>query len=1305
MAQIEDNIVIQLAKFNDVESSISNAMWSNHCKQQITINQGDQVMISKSYIDTRNLSSSAIVILEDTPLELEFYFYWINDGNPGSLTSGLNLPTDTTNPWWLFNNSGGDYNPPKYTVQLTLQSVPNLTMATNPYSAPSGDFPTQQTTNSVQQKVFADGRPYLLCYTDNKPFTQTWRYTLPAGTYSPDNLATLLTTAMAEVRKDSSISLNKPHAIDWFDPYAPKVNLPLETTLDQPFVVNTSGNPPLWAQSCFIDVQEGQAFGILNAQPYLQINQNNGLPTNWYQGAVGTITNPGQSVGVQNEQSPGPAPVPSLCFKNIISDCPIPDPTINLPAFEPGPIINASQMALGLFYEIVTLGQTNWAIAGDTANPPAVGNQFVCIAIPPSTDPPFSYLLMEQGVEYEISNLGLFWAQQGLDTDWSGNGGYPQIGNVFTCSSNPVALYPITSTTFTYINIGLTYRIDYSQGIDWSIFGFTGNGPVESFDGIITGDTYLIQYGGVVFGRTGQFQDTHWSALFNTGNVVISGAQVVAVEDGPAGYWNPFTSLSDLYNVTDGLSVTVVTAGDVDWGLFGATNAGQSNPFSYQNMITGSKYTISSLGLPYKTGYDTPWAAMNAIPIVVGTEFINSGVVNIQFTQADLFYFTVGLTITVTNLGNVDWTKFGWTGPDSEVQYGNMTAGLAYTIISTGALMATGIPDCPWIDTGFTSNGLYATTTDCQEPRALIELNNYTDITTYIAVGLNIQVQAGGTVSWVDFGYTGGQLNDFEFVVTIVPSNIPTDVTCQAFILQTGLACLTSDFPSTITFTITEIPPVNDSMICAGYINGTGTVTAKQYPNNFTFTTTSFPETVPDYILPFTYLINPTGTVKQIAEVPFQFTCTIVPNPLPTITGSQGFTGVCIGTGQVIYPNGGQGTCREIGLNPTSPNYYIYPLKLNSDPGSINSFEDEIIRGVNTRMLNYNFPLIGSTEIELAFNDLANTFQWNYTHSPILQSVPGTSVSFSEVVGIVHSFTADVANTPGFVSSTAKLVSKSGILFKKMEPQNFWFNVLGFSSDLLVTEAELGLSNVGILNPILLPTDVNRFTYERFNSITTRGLLTTAMNFETTNTFPNLEPSYVDGMFYNNPITAPAQSLNSSVVDSWYDYELALNFNNLVINPTYPDNLSYVEGTTPSGGSYRSPPSWNQSWYQALNTTVTIPAISVPLLLSDEYGHYLLEVEGYGGDKNGLHNEESKYNIKSIISSYYVNPGSFTSGVFLDPQVYTHVGEPLVLNNFRVRILDPKTMSPVKGLNPNSSVYIQINKAYSKLQQSQVADS
>jgi len=159
MAGIEEAVCIQLAKFNDTEKSVSNARWSNHNKQPVTINQGDSISITKSFIDTRNLSSAGITILVDTPLELEMFFYWVNDGNPGSVETGF---TDNT---IFYPASTGDPPVPfpQYTVQLTLQTVLNINM---------------ENKNSAQQKTFADGRPYLMCYTDNSPFTQTWRYTL-----------------------------------------------------------------------------------------------------------------------------------------------------------------------------------------------------------------------------------------------------------------------------------------------------------------------------------------------------------------------------------------------------------------------------------------------------------------------------------------------------------------------------------------------------------------------------------------------------------------------------------------------------------------------------------------------------------------------------------------------------------------------------------------------------------------------------------------------------------------------------------------------------------------------------------------------------------------------------------------------------------------------------------------------------------------------------------------------------------------------------------------------------------------------
>ena len=126
MSAIQEAVCIQLAKFNDIENSISNARWSNHNKEPVTINQGDNISITKAFVDTRNLSSSGITILDDLPVELEMYFYIINNGNPGSQAQGFNSNDPGKVTWIGPNqckittiNEGVCYDPPSFTRQYT----------------------------------------------------------------------------------------------------------------------------------------------------------------------------------------------------------------------------------------------------------------------------------------------------------------------------------------------------------------------------------------------------------------------------------------------------------------------------------------------------------------------------------------------------------------------------------------------------------------------------------------------------------------------------------------------------------------------------------------------------------------------------------------------------------------------------------------------------------------------------------------------------------------------------------------------------------------------------------------------------------------------------------------------------------------------------------------------------------------------------------------------------------------------------------------------------------------------------------
>ena len=129
--------------------------------------------------------------------------------------------------------------------------------------------------------------------------------------------------------------------------------------------------------------------------------------------------------------------------------------------------------------------------------------------------------------------------------------------------------------------------------------------------------------------------------------------------------------------------------------------------------------------------------------------------------------------------------------------------------------------------------------------------------------------------------------------------------------------------------------------------------------------------------------------------------------------------------------------------------------------------------------------------------------------------------------------------------------------------------------------------------------------------------------------------------------------------------------------------------------------------------TVLIPAIadySVPLLLNNlntisiygqkelsqitnTNGYFLVEVRGYNNGTRVIGANDVDQ-ISAIVSRYYSSP-SYTNGYSADAIVYTHVGEPVQLSNFTVRILDPDR-SPAEGIGTNSCVYLMIERGDAK---------
>lgn len=1282
---MDNQIVIQLAKFND-KTSTNNSIWSNNTSETITINEGDQILVSKAFIDTRNLASNDIIIEEDTELELEFYFYWINDSNPGEteVAFGSCEQTDVEgiknigNVWWQYPNptgypgienigEGSSFNPltytfPNYSVQLTLQSQKNIIF--NPDVVKQADNAEPNIINASQNVLFADGRPYLMCYADNSPYTQTWKHTLVKGSYSPDQLASLLTQAMAEVKKDVAIELEKNDASSWF-------------SSGQPFIANTACYPPVWAVSATTrdipsdPAPEWQFSSLIDGQPYLQIDKVRGLPTatDWKRATLGSSEyyNP-----VINEEPNGPLPPiqiasgiepkPSLTFKNFISDAPIPNPSLNLPELPPTTAISADEMVVNNYYEIVTLGDTLWNESGDKNLVPSVGNKFICIK--PGTIPSNPIISVDNITQfsfYVIENLGNPWNGE-YDTNWTIIGANPPntIGQ-----------------TFKALQTNALQHVNNPNQID-TVNVFTFNGATLGYDLEPIGGPPLppTTITNVDINTTNVFQ---WVVIVNTSptfrgiNPPLNGVdytQIYGVEEIPAigtqyisnidmiNYIPTDLTLDTLNAVDIGMKLRVYNAGIIRWDELGYVLPSAIQIVNDPSIVINNYYIVENIGISYGINNaltDTNWAIITGSATAVNvndTIQIKAIAQNTSYTNA-----------TIYNVNNI----------------------------------AISIPTIP---NPYISQIIIIVSMGTSQPFDWIEYTNTPSLSIDVGTILELtNIPANGSLN--DTGATFQILQNayLSIGMRILPTNI-----------QNINWALYTDNPVTngVPFTITTIPNYTDSIIGAGtsftpmndtfQVIPTGQVQSMAVVTPFEFIVTKLaPEPFTDtswgaYIIPVdvVYVKNYYQTIP-----PFKPTALLQPSSVINSVISATLTP----TGLVSVPPYSQGTVIEL-FNPIYPNYYIYPLVkqqyLNELMYNPPKTDNEIDSYWGGPCVSYAFPTIGSTEIELAFDDQKNRFIWNYTHSPIQQGqapvTPGNNAqtTFNNVVGIINSFKPPTANEP-FQSSTCKLTSQSGIMFKKMNPPNFWFNLLGFSENLLVTDDELGLTTDGTLKPLGLNT-LERFTYERFNNITTRDILSTAMNFNDNANFPNTQPSYIPNFRANTATTSavvgPVQLLYEPVINTWSANEIGYNF--LQVMNT---NGMRLGGTPPELSSVDV---LSAEWFQALDQTISIQAIRSPEIITNEYGHYLISITGYGNDKNGLINENMKIDSKAIVSNYYVNQGSFVSLTFPDSQVYTHVGETITLNNFTVRIIDPENMKSINGLGENTCVYIQINKQYSK---------
>jgi len=190
---MEKEIVIQLPAYqtftatgvpqNNGVNKVNNSEWEVYLSQPVILNTGDTVNVRNCYLDTRQTNSNAVIIENDTVLELEYYFYQMLPPDMYSDSTGSNF---------LYRIFAGDYN--NFMIDGGLDGIKSIQAQQYFSGAPTNLIGTNQ---NLPFEI-----PLLLrenALDGGKPITKTWRYTLPAGTYQYDDLALLLTRKMSQI--------------------------------------------------------------------------------------------------------------------------------------------------------------------------------------------------------------------------------------------------------------------------------------------------------------------------------------------------------------------------------------------------------------------------------------------------------------------------------------------------------------------------------------------------------------------------------------------------------------------------------------------------------------------------------------------------------------------------------------------------------------------------------------------------------------------------------------------------------------------------------------------------------------------------------------------------------------------------------------------------------------------------------------------------------------------------------------------------------------------------------------------------
>jgi hypothetical protein len=1293
-------------------SKISNANWETKLNEQVNVNQGDSIGVKASFIDTRGTASGNIVIVNDTEISLEYYFYWIHNFNAcdiSGVTSGMPAPPDASN-------------------NLTQQVLVGRDIMDLYFNSPNNvNLPSYFTNTSGTSINDADGLPYLV-YQSTPVFpvpgivgaTEDARFIVVSNTYLVVTVGLTINWQYANVQGanynqlPAGWNLTTDYFVADFNPW---YDLPtsafIPAALASPlpyitYVITNVGNTDWIGIDPGLASNQISALGMVNGQRYAIATTN----ATWnfeYWGAgsntVGTVFT---------------ATIPPV-----------------LPVAFPLTIQNATFLANAATWFIANGGPVFGADPTDVFE--------IIIGIDAGNNM----------VVNSVSGAGP-WCAPGPSGVALGAWAIPNSFFGFSIIGTPLANQPsgetvinnITSTSsglsVNDLNVGTSYTVLTTGTLDNSVPQFTwdmvGTFTATTTQNMITDDDYQV----IFPQETNLIAGCAFNGLVSELFTSQGGFTVPAIQ---------------IYNDTSDVPISDCSLTNEQGTQFmpylqaNYDDAPQQIFISNNTGTGGYNYDAASVlgsgpheGSPFsELPVDAPYASQNLTLVIPSS--VASG-------SRDPITFTSSLLAGQFNEGNVDTMVSAsvYPQPQNLIQFNGVgsvfTATAKYTGTNTTATVEQyTIATCTIDGTGYTPP--MVETSVIEVGTVVHAINPDPDLPNDQGGRANVaELQYGSTTP---FQYDG-------YVANYTPPTTRFDIRPVKKKWKMNLKAGSYDpnnLAELITRNMTRQRVKRVNQVKGGPF---GTQSTLNVPTDSIWNVGGKDDPV---------WASPTGAGQntfydskntKVYGYPSETDYNIDPDQddmpflfVPAMNGSllnNDNNAADYIYAEIPHPNSN-------GLNNLpNPTYYINLVPLISDVRSVSPTIPSTVQadGYYSILPFYSqnsttntdgavtgnsgiFPIaFGATQTSLIYNNENNgLFSFNYLHSPMLAFLSTNTNDLTEVTA--HMYTTQTNTTSMKPSNffTTLVDKNSGILLNKLEPQYFW-SQLGFDVAALTTDLD-NPNKIGF-----------QMTYNDFNSKTTGGFCGSSniFNQDFHAVGSAMQPSVPDTelvFLTATPADVPAANVivafNTTplVIGTsykiYYAGQIKIAGSTFLLNDwssiggpvvnTGDNPAGLIFTATSMGFDPNTPPDgyieWGQSPtvvlantpittitqlqnnYFTVQTTNALNAVKIPTV-RDQTGHFLIEIVGY----NSIYlDDKSKREIKSIVSSYFVSQSSFVAQVFPESYNYYHVGAPISISNLKIRILDPYTMEEAV-IGPNSSVYIQINKMLSDIAIAQVAN-